>query len=92
MGGCRCFFICAFVPIYWVSRLVVHLLVLVVEAKLFTNAKVLFFLLSVRVSAVLAARAAGPPHTFGDAAAPTARKPDGLVLQPAPMHLRCGRA
>lgn len=45
----RCFFICAFVPIYWLSRLVVHLLVLVVEAKLFTNAKVLFFLLSVRV-------------------------------------------
>jgi len=43
-----CFFICAFVPIYWLSRLVVHLLVLVVEAKLFTNAKVLFFLLSVR--------------------------------------------
>ena len=88
-GGCRCFFICAFVPIYWVSRLVVHLLVLVVEAKLFTNAKVLFFLLSVRVSPLPAPRAAGPPHAFG--AAPTARMPDELVLQPASMHLRCGR-
>lgn len=45
-----CFFVAAFVPIYWLSRLFLHLLLLMVEAKLFTNAKVLFFLLSVRIS------------------------------------------
>ena len=44
-----CFFLAAFVPIYWVSRFITHMLVVVVEARLFTNAKLLYFLVSVRV-------------------------------------------
>lgn len=44
-----CIFLACFVPIYWVSRFIVHLLVVIVEAKLFSNAKVLYFMVSVRV-------------------------------------------
>lgn len=43
-----CIFLACFVPIYWVSRLIVHLLVVIVEARLFSNAKVLYFMISVR--------------------------------------------
>lgn len=44
-----CIFLGLFVPVYWTSRLIIHLLVLVVENRLFTNSKVLYFMVAVRV-------------------------------------------
>lgn len=44
-----CIFFALFVPIYWLSRLIMHVLVLIVEARLFSNAKILYFMISVRV-------------------------------------------
>jgi hypothetical protein len=44
-----CFFLACFVPIYWVSRFITHMLVVIVEARVFSNAKLLYFMVSVRV-------------------------------------------
>ena len=42
------FFFCGFVPIFWISRAAVHLLVIVVEYAFFTS-KVMYYLYGIRV-------------------------------------------
>lgn len=44
-----CIFFACFVPIYWATRLIIYLLVVLVEAKLFTQTKVIYFMTGVKV-------------------------------------------
>ncbi|KAK9815600.1 hypothetical protein WJX72_006571 [[Myrmecia] bisecta] len=43
-----CFFLAGFAPIYWISRLVVHVMQLVVESALFTTKQALYFMVGTR--------------------------------------------
>lgn len=45
-----CFFLGCIPPVYWISDLVVHFLVLGVESTLFTTRQVLYYTYGVRVS------------------------------------------
>ena len=54
-----------FYPIYWISRAVIHLLVLMVETTAFTTKKAVYYTIGTRVSSTVAA-----PWTGGGHAAP----------------------
>lgn len=47
------FFLGSLYPIYWVSKLITHLIVLAVESTFFTQRRVMYYLYGVRVSLLL---------------------------------------
>ena len=52
LSACLC---TGFFPIYWISRAVIHLLVLMVETTAFTTKKAVYYTIGTRVSSTVAA-------------------------------------